>query len=111
MIAEKDIWVESGWYDCCSGYWFLQYDKKNNDGTIITMNNEDDILLYYFITKINGVGYETQEFFDMLDKIQDNYEEKDINLITEEIEAQLKNMFSVKYDESIDHNQNWTCRD
>ena len=96
MIAEKEVWCESEWYDCRSGYWFLKYDKKNNDGTIITMYNEDDILLYYFITKINGVGYETQEFYDMLDKIKDSYDGKEINLITEEIEAQLKNMFSVK---------------
>ena len=107
-----DIWRESGWYDCCSGFWFLQYEKDRvGDEEVIYLNSESDIEMYYLLTEIHSVEYGTKEYYDMYDETVEK-EDDDGNLdISDEIKLKIKGMFKVVYDKTIDHEQNWTCND
>lgn len=104
-----DIWRESGWYDCCSGYWFLQYEKDRvGDEEVIYLNSESDIEMYYLLTEVYSLEYGTKEYYDKYDEIIEDDEE---SIPSNETKLKIKNMFEVVYDETIDHNQSWTCND
>lgn len=90
----KDKWIESGWYDCCGGGWFLTYTLEDVNGNIIEQfSNKDDIVEHYIRKAFDMItsGGITFDGVDWWEVLHDSY--------------------VIEYDEGIDHSMDWTCMD
>lgn len=92
MSNVKDKWVESGWYDCCSGCWFITYTLESANGDIIDQFNDKDAIVEHYIKKA----------FDMITSGEVMFDDIDWREV-------LHDSYIVEYDEEIDYDLSWTC--
>lgn len=94
MDIKRDKWVENGFYDCCSGYWFTTYSLYDDKGEELdSVTSVDYIPMYYFLK-------DPTKTCDDYDKELDNGTLPDYS-----------HLYEVVYDDSIDWTMNWRCTD
>lgn len=94
MSDVRNKWVESGWYDCCSGCWFLTYTLEDVNGDIIEQFSNKDAIVVYYIKKA----------FDRITSGETTFDEVDWWEV-------LHGSYVIEYDEDIDYDWSWTCMD
>lgn len=111
---------EDGWYDCCSGYWFISYNLLDSEGERIA--SYDNISECYLIALKIAERHSINSSNDVLISVcQGNYnseiellnlfdESTVVDVIGRELEACEVGVV-IKLDKSIDLSLNYRCTD
>lgn len=102
-----DEWIEQGWYDCCSGWWFVSYTLYSDDGDMtLSFNDERDIDLHYYAIS-EGHTQESNEYLDIMGYL-DSSKYDDFVIPSKKLEK-IRSLYKIDRDLTIDYDEDYRC--
>lgn len=106
-------WNEYGWYDCCSGHWFITYELREGFEVILTAHGIIEAKVMTLVLFCSGANCYKEW-------LEENYEHfyEEVERVEEYKEEHLNNMLTkngivcnIIRDEEIDYDWDWRCDD